>query len=127
MSQENLEVVRAALEARSGFLSVFDENAEMQAPDWGLDPGLFRETEAIRTWLRTWVDRWDEYEAENHEYIDAGEYVVVEQALRGRSKATGLSLDARHWSVFTFTNRKVVRGRFYRTRDEALEAAGLRA
>jgi hypothetical protein len=33
MSQENVEVVRAGLEARSGFLSVFDENAEMQAPD----------------------------------------------------------------------------------------------
>jgi hypothetical protein len=88
MSRENLETIRAALEAKSGFLSVFDESAEMYAPDWELDPGAFRGKDAIRGWLRAWMGSWDGYVAENHECIDAGEHVIVEQLLRGRSKST---------------------------------------
>ena len=63
--------------------------------------------------------------AENGEYLDAEPHVIVEQLLSGRSRETGLSLDARHWSVFPLRNGKVVRWRFYGTRDEALEAARL--
>jgi hypothetical protein len=51
--------------------------------------------------VRNWIGTWDEYEAESFEYIDAEPHVVVEQVLRGRSKETGLSLDARHWNMFT--------------------------
>jgi len=68
---------------------------------------------------------WDEYGVENGEYLDAEPHVIVEQLLSGRSRETGLSLDARHWSVFPLRNGKVVRWRFYGTRDEALEAARL--
>jgi ketosteroid isomerase-like protein len=107
MARENVEIVRAALEAGSGFLSVLDENAEMYAPDCGRDSGVFRGRDAIRTWLRTWMANWDGYTAANHEYIDAGRHVVVEHLLRGRNKRTGLALDARHWSVFTLKNGKV--------------------
>jgi ketosteroid isomerase-like protein len=117
-----MATVRVALEADSGFLSIFDEGAEMHAPDWGLDTEGFRGKTAIRNWLRNWMGTWDAYDVENSEYLDAGTHVVVEQLLRGRNKETGLPLNARHWSVFTLTRGKVVLWRFYRTRDEALRA-----
>jgi ketosteroid isomerase-like protein len=126
MSQENVETVRAAFEASRSFLSAFGEDVEMHAPNWGLDPGVFRGKEAIRTWLRNWIGTWDDYEAEAYEYLDAGPCVVVEQIQRGRNKRTGLPLNARHWNVFTLANGKIVSWRMYQTRDEALEAAGLR-
>ena len=125
MSQENVETVRAALGTRNGLLSVLAEDAEMYAPDWGLDPGVFRGQEAIRTWLRNWIGTWNDYEAEASDYRDAGPHVVCEQTQRGRDKRTGLPLNARHWNVFTLANGKIVCWRMYQTRDEALEAAGL--
>jgi hypothetical protein len=70
MSEENVDAIRAALEASTGVLSVFDEKAEMIAPDWGLDTGVYRGTEAIRTWLVNWMCSWDEYGVENGEYLD---------------------------------------------------------
>jgi ketosteroid isomerase-like protein len=94
MSQENVETVRAAFEASGSFLSAFGEDVEMHASNWGLDPGVFRGQEAIRTWLRNWIGTWDDYEAEAYEYLDAGPHVVVEQMQRGRNKRTGLPLNA---------------------------------
>jgi ketosteroid isomerase-like protein len=124
VSKRNVDIVRSAIEANS-LLSVFDDNAEMIAPTWGLDTGVFRGTDAIRAWLRNWIGSWEGYEAQTFECIDAEPHVLVEQVLRGRSKQTGLSLDARHWNVFALTDGKVVRWRFYRTRAEALAAVGL--
>jgi ketosteroid isomerase-like protein len=127
MSPENVEAIRAALNARFPVLvSMFDEHAEFHAPDWGLDTGVYRGPTAITNWLRQWIDTWDGYESQARECIDAGSHVVVEQVQRGSSKETGLRLDARHWSVITLRDGKIVCWRCYQARVEALEAVGLR-
>jgi ketosteroid isomerase-like protein len=128
MSRENVEAMRVAVEAipGSGFLSVLDEEVEFHAPDWLPESGLYRGPEAVAKWFRRWIGTWDDYEAEAHEYIDGGPHVVVEHVQRGRGKQSGVSLEGRHWSVYTFRGRRVVCWRSYRTREEALEAVGLR-
>jgi ketosteroid isomerase-like protein len=103
MSRENVEAIRSAFNPGSRFLAVFDEDVEFQAPDWGIDPGVFRGKDAIAEWLRQWIGAWDAYESESNEYIDAGKHVVVDHTQRGRSKETGLTLESHHWSVFTFS------------------------
>ena len=69
---------------------------------------------------------FDDYEVENHEYLDAGSFVLVEQRLRRRTEPPGLSPEIRYWSVFALRSGKVLSWRFFRAREEALEAAGLR-
>jgi hypothetical protein len=44
----------------------------------------------------------------------------------GAARAAVVYGELRHWSVYTFSGDKVVRWRSYRTRAEALDAAGLR-
>jgi hypothetical protein len=77
MSRENVEAIRSALNnPGSRFLAVFDEDVEFQAPDWGIDPGVFRGRDAIAEWLRQWIGAWVAYESESSECIDAGEHVA---------------------------------------------------
>jgi ketosteroid isomerase-like protein len=124
MSQENVETVRAALQAPFPvFLSAFHDDAEFHAPRWGLDRGVYRGRADLADWLRRWMGTWEGWEIEPQEYIDGACRGGAIQ--RGRSKETGLVLDHRHWSVITLRDGKIVSWRNYRTRIEALEAAGL--
>ena len=43
----------------------------------------------------------------------------------GRAKLSGIETDETFGVVFTIRDGKIARGREYRTREEALEAAGL--
>ena len=69
---------------------------------------------------------WREYRSEVKEAIDAGDDVVVvigETVLIGDSP-TPLARDV--FQVWTVRDRRVVRWRVFETREQALEAAGLR-
>jgi ketosteroid isomerase-like protein len=73
----------------------------------------------------------DDYEFEVEEYIDAGEYLVVVGRPRGRYRSSGIRLEAMEdverpsvW-VWRFRDGKGIECRHFRTREEALEAAGL--
>jgi ketosteroid isomerase-like protein len=63
---------------------------------------------------------------ELEELIDAGEQVVAVQRLSGRGKASGIETKIRFAVVYTIRNGKIVRGREYWERAQALEAVGLR-
>src|SRR3954454_11672623 len=56
--------------------------------------------------------------------IAAGEDVVATVHYYGRGKASGAEVDMRHWHVWTFRERKIVRWRVFNTREESLEAVG---
>jgi len=132
MSQENVEVVQAALEAwgRGGFdaLAEFcdtgiDWRAAEGAPD---DAGPIHGLDAMRAYMQDWLDDFDELSLEFEELIDAGEQVVAVQRLSGRGKASGIETKIRFAVVYTIRNGKIVRGREYWERAQALEAVGLR-
>ena len=57
--------------------------------------------------------------------IDAGEQVVSVQRITGRARGSGVETELRYAVVNTVRNGKLVRGREYWTRAEALEAVGL--
>jgi ketosteroid isomerase-like protein len=46
--------------------------------------------------------------------------------ISGRAKLSGVETDLTYAALYTFRDGKIARGREYWTRDEALEAAGLR-
>jgi hypothetical protein len=43
-----------------------------------------------------------------------------------RGKSSGVEVDMRNWQIFTLRGGRVVRYRLFSTREQALEAAGLR-
>jgi ketosteroid isomerase-like protein len=79
---------------------------------------------AVREWVVGVADLgWDgRYRVE--EYLDAGDEVVVVLQLKG--EARGLPLDATVVHVVLFEDGKLRRVRQYLSREQALEAAGLR-
>ena len=133
MSQEDLAAVEAAYQAlASAGLDRFiehwsddlDHRSIVGAPD---DRGPIHGKDALRAYVQDWMDTFDEFYIEPVELIDGGDGVVV-ALLRygGRAKLSGIEPDETLGAVFTIRDRKIARGREYETRDEALEAAGLR-
>jgi ketosteroid isomerase-like protein len=131
MSRENVEVVRAWFEAweRGGVdaaAEFFDTRIDWRAAEGALDdPGPISGEDAMRAYVQDWLDDFDELRVEPEELIDAGEQVVAVQRISGRAKASGVETELRYAVVYTIREGKIVRGREYWERAQALEAVGL--
>ena len=133
MPQQNVEVVRLAYEAlaRGGldrFMEHFTDDVDYRAvsgaPD---DIGPIRGKDAFRAWLQDWFDTFDGFKMELLELIDAGDDTVVwVERFGGRAKHSGIQIDLVIGGVFTIRNGKLARGREYMTREQALQAGGVR-
>jgi ketosteroid isomerase-like protein len=132
MAQTNIEILRQALpESAPGdvaaLLGILDENVEWDYVG-AFPEGLttYHGPGEVQQFLVEWAGAFDDFGFEAEEAIDAGDAVVIRLHQWGRGKDTGAQVDSRTWQVFTFRDGKVVHCRGYATRDEALEAAGLR-
>ena len=129
MSQENVEIVRAAIEAYNrgdvdaAFKDVGPEFEFDQTRAVGLDRGVFN-LEQFRNLLTTFADSWESVTLGADELIDAGDDVVMPftNVARGRD---GIEVQARGVWVWTIRGGSIVRACLYQERQEALEAAGL--
>jgi ketosteroid isomerase-like protein len=130
MSQENVEIVRAAIDAYNrGDLDAALKDA---APDYEIDMsravGIVRGVYSANQMRRIWEgfrEAWESDQFGADEFIDAGEHVVTPftNHLRGRD---GIEVTARGVWVWTIRDGAIVRVCLYQEREEALEAAGLR-
>jgi ketosteroid isomerase-like protein len=133
MSQVNVEIVKVPYEAfaRGGldrFMEHFADDVDYQAvegaPD---DSGPIHGTDAVRAWLQDWIDTFDEFWFEPIELIDAGEDTVVAiERFGGRAKLSGVETSQTEAVVYSIRGGKLARCREHPTREQALEAAGLR-
>jgi ketosteroid isomerase-like protein len=101
-----------------------DYRAAEGAPD---DQGPIHGKDALRAYLQDWLDTFDHFRSEPVELIDAGEeQVIAVTRISGRAKLSGVETDLTYAVLYTIRDGKIARGREYWSRDEALEAAGLR-
>jgi ketosteroid isomerase-like protein len=130
MSQENVEIVRAAVDAMSR--SDIGAVLEHAAPDFELDfsraMGPTRGVYGIDQMQHFWddfADQWEHLRVEADEFIEAGEHVVtpLTNHFRGRG---GIEVQARPALVWTIRNGAIERVSMYQERQDALEALGLR-
>ena len=131
MSKENVELVRSAYRAGdpSRFFDLLDDEVEFDFTAYPV-PGssVLRGKDAAIEWSRGFWGTWDEYALEPTEIIDVGdEMVIVVQHERARGKGSGVRLERRWALLYTVRMSKVVRLQPFRTRDEAMRAAGLSA
>jgi ketosteroid isomerase-like protein len=133
MSQENVEMVREAAAAYNrgdldAWFEYLADDIDYRAAEGALDDrGPMHGKDAIRAYMQDWLDLFDDFKSELLELIDAGEdQVIAVGRVSGRAKLSGVETDLTYAAVYTIRDGKVARGREYWTKEQALEAAGLR-
>ena len=137
MSQENVDIVRAAWEAFDDgdvdrAFEVFAANVDWDVPQdsWGDfgGGGHYRGVGGVAGWLADRYGAWEPFELDAEEILDAGDdRVIVVLSARGREPGSGLGVEHHPAGVATLSARKVLSVVWHPTREAALEAVGLSA
>jgi ketosteroid isomerase-like protein len=129
MSQENVEVVRAVMEAwnagdMDALRELYDSDVIVRAPEGWPEPGPFVGREAI---MRQWEQMRDTWDADALElisdFIQAGDRVAVRHIWRtaGHGPESNIELT----SIYTVRERRIVFFEFFWDHKKAVEALGL--
>jgi ketosteroid isomerase-like protein len=130
VSQENVEIVRRAIEAfsRGDVDLALQDVAPDATVDWshsrGLNVGVYVGHDAIR---RFWTDMTEPFERLTlvaDEFIAHGEHVVVPITARMTGRG-GIEVESKTATVGTVRDRRLVRWTMYQDKAEALKAVGL--
>ena len=129
MSQENVEIVRAAIDAFNR--GDWDAILEASAPDVEVDMsravgpahGVYGREQLPRFWTE-FATHWESARIEPDELIEMGEHLVVPWTLRAIGR-DGIEVEAHVNWTWTLRAGKIARVAYYPTRELALEAAGL--
>jgi ketosteroid isomerase-like protein len=133
MSEENVEIVRRAIEAVNrqdveAFVATASPDIEWaDSMFWSESPRVHRGEVEVREWFRqAVVEYWESLHCALVEVIEAtDERVTWEGLLTARGKDSGVETRLHFWTVNWFTDGKVTRREVFRERGDALEAAGL--
>jgi ketosteroid isomerase-like protein len=127
MSQENVEIVRASLDA------ALNGQAEVAlsyySPDVVFHPlvaGPYYGREGVAEQMLTWMDEFNDYWFEVERLIDAaGDNVVLLWRQGGEGKASGVRVENEGATIFTVNDGQITLGPVFAERADALGAAGL--
>jgi ketosteroid isomerase-like protein len=129
MSQENVEIVLAALnrfEEGKPFRTRWAEDALVTAPDGWPEAGPFRGREAILRQFERLRSDWAENRFTEIEVVaDEGEWVVIRARWQTRGAGSGIENEVDVAMAFRVRDGHLVEGHARWDPAEALEAAGL--
>jgi ketosteroid isomerase-like protein len=136
VSQENVELVRRALEAFNLEGAEAIRNDQFVAPDAVFDPTpagipgveVIRGRDETATFFeKDWfkVFPFEQWELHIEKLIDNGDQVVALTRQRGRGASSGVTAELPLGNCFTVRNGQIVHMVIYREWIKALEAAGL--
>jgi uncharacterized protein len=133
-SSENVEIVRRLYDAVARHdpetvLSLYHPDVEWDFTDspvgGALEHTVYRGHDGLRQWWQEWREAWDGYEDGYRELVEAGDRVVAVVTSRGRGRVSGAEMEWTQHGVWEFRDGKVLRVAWFRTREEALAAAGI--
>jgi ketosteroid isomerase-like protein len=128
MSQENVEVVRACLEAAQRgevetALAYYSEDVVwFNRPP---DVGPYHGREGVVIAIAGFAEHFDDYWFEVEQLIDAGDAVVLLWRQGGNGRSSGAPTSEDGATVFDLAGGSIRRAQVYSDRADALEAAGL--
>jgi ketosteroid isomerase-like protein len=129
MSQENVEIVRAAIDH---YNAIGELPWELIDPDveWVIDPsgnlaGPYLGHDGVRAYLRQLHDALDRLRLEIDEVVDAGDCVVALGRMRVHGKRSDITVEQPMSLLCRVRDGQIVTLRSYIRIAEALEAAGL--
>ena len=127
--RENVEIVQAALAAynRRDVDGVFTDFAPDLEVDLsraaGPQKGMYK-GHAIRGVLEDFFDTWETFRVEPHDFIEAGDDVIVPWTVHAEGRS-GIEVRARPTWIFTVRDGAIQRICMYQELEDALTAAGV--
>ena len=124
-----MEIVKAAYDAynREDWDAFFKDAAPGFELDFSRAVGPWRGVfglDQIRRVVGEFRETWESARLEPHEFIEAGDLVVVPSTMHGQGRG-GIEVVARTTFVWTIRNGAVERVTMYQERQDALEDLGL--
>jgi ketosteroid isomerase-like protein len=129
MSQENVEVVRAAYAAwnagdMDAFREFYDPAVIVRPPDIWPEPGPFVGRDAVMRFFEQTRDIWDTDTLEPlGDFIDAADRVVVRYAWRAAGRGTESNMEMTN--VVTVRERRIFYQEIFQNHSQALRTLGL--
>lgn len=84
-----------------------------------------RGSDGYRRVTERFAEEFDDPGVDTHEFVEAGDRVLVSFTVRGRGKQSGAETSWKAWQVWTVRDGKIVQALGFTDREPALEAAGL--
>ena len=130
MSQENVEVVRAAFEAfrrrdLDTFLNCFDSDVQYRSLVLEVE-GVYHGHEGMRSWWDSVLTVFPDWNPQLEDTRALGQRVLSRVRAEGHGTGSGISLERDIWHLAEIRDGRMKSSAFFRTEHEALEAAGLR-
>jgi ketosteroid isomerase-like protein len=126
MSEENVEIVRAGLEAfRRGDVQEALERVHPEIVSMRTDPdgAVYRGHDGLLELIADWAEGFDEWTYRSEEFIDAGDHVVVRLHQWGRGKGSGAPVESEIWLTYAIADRMITRIGVYPDSEQAFAAA----
>ena len=131
MSEENVEVVRAAFAAyaRGGAeatLAYYDPNIEWITASEAIDNYVYSGHEVVRKLWSLWTEQFDNFRLDAERVVDlADDRVLVLGYQRGQIKGSDDELEQPLGVTIEVHEGKITRVRVYMSWEEALKAVGM--
>lgn len=129
MTDRDIQTVEAVLAAfrradAEAMLELSDPDAEWVNPDYAIEPGTRRGREEIRGAIESVFEFFETVEAESMERTPDGRILVVSR-VQSRGIGGGPGIEGRTGTLYTVRDGRLVRYEWFRSPEEAREAAGL--
>jgi ketosteroid isomerase-like protein len=130
VSQENIEIVRAAIEAFNerdgeGFDALLAADAEIVPARAALEGTVYRGSDAASQYCAAVEESWEDLTWDIEEIKDGESWVLALGHIRGRGRGSGAVIDAHGGWLCRLHDGLVTNFRTYPNRDDALKAVGL--
>jgi ketosteroid isomerase-like protein len=131
MSRRNVEAMKEGIarfnrggEDDAVLDGLYDADAVFHSRQDEPDTGVYRGREAIRGMMRMWRDTLGSYRFDIDEYIDAGDTLILPGWITVRVRGSTSDIREPYAWVARMRDGKVLEIHEYRSREEALRAAG---
>jgi ketosteroid isomerase-like protein len=130
MSQENVELVRRAIDSINRGRLALEDTADEFEMDWsnsvGPLKGVYRGAEQVNEVFQSFREVWDRLRWDVQEVIDLeGGRVLIVNRVRMRGRTSHVEVEATGIQVWTIRDGKLASVKLYQSRADALEAVGL--
>jgi ketosteroid isomerase-like protein len=128
VSQENVEIVRRALDAyREGDFEGALALGHPEIVSTRVDPdaAVFHGHDGLRQLMSDWVEGFEDWSYRAEEYVDVDDLVVVHIRQWGRGAESGAPVEADNWLVYAVEDGLITRVDIHSERAGAYAAAGI--